>query len=289
MPPSTTNKRTITNDEWERSLSQIQVDKNDLNALVMNYLIVEGYKDAAEIFAKESSALDDMNSSDHANNGANHGGENQNVSESSTTTTTTAAAASSTTTMTHQHQLDTITDRVHIRNLILQQGKIEEAIDRVNDLNPEILENNPQLFFKLQQQQLIELIRSGDLDGALAFAMEELAPRGEENAQFLNEIEKTMSLLAFENWRDCPMGHLMNQSQRIRTASDLNSAILESQCQERCPKLPNLLKFLIWAQRKLDERVVFPKMINVQTGELSQVGESSSSSSDPTAPSRLVL
>ena len=40
----------------------------------------------------------------------------------------------------------------------------------MNDLNPEILDTNPRLFFHLQQQRLIELIRSGDLDAALDFA-----------------------------------------------------------------------------------------------------------------------
>ena len=45
----------------------------------------------------------------------------------------------------------------------------------------QILDTNPQLFFHLQQQRLIELIRNGKVDEALEFAQEELAPRGEEN------------------------------------------------------------------------------------------------------------
>jgi hypothetical protein len=45
----------------------------------------------------------------------------------------------------------------------------------------QILDTNPQLFFHLQQQRLIELIRSGKVEEALEFAQEELAPRGEEN------------------------------------------------------------------------------------------------------------
>ena len=45
----------------------------------------------------------------------------------------------------------------------------------------QILDTDPQLFFHLQQQRLIELIRSGDINRALEFAQEELAPRGEEN------------------------------------------------------------------------------------------------------------
>lgn len=45
----------------------------------------------------------------------------------------------------------------------------------------QILDTNPQLFFLLQQQKLIELIRNGKTEEALEFAQEELAPRGEEN------------------------------------------------------------------------------------------------------------
>lgn len=96
----------------------------------------------------------------------------------------------------------------------VQNGNVEDAIEKVNDLNPEvqcfyiscvnschsllwcikesksdsssnpclqILDTNPELFFHLQQQRLIELIRQGKTDEALEFAQEELAPRGEEN------------------------------------------------------------------------------------------------------------
>lgn len=48
----------------------------------------------------------------------------------------------------------------------------------------QILDTNPQLFFHLQQQRLIELIRNGKVEEALEFAQEELAPRGEENVSF---------------------------------------------------------------------------------------------------------
>lgn len=48
-------------------------------------------------------------------------------------------------------------------------------------VSAQILDTNPQLFFHLQQQRLIELIRNGKVEEALEFAQEELAPRGEEN------------------------------------------------------------------------------------------------------------
>ena len=63
----------------------------------------------------------------------------------------------------------------------MQRGEVTEAMDRVNDLNPEILEHDSRLFFHLQQQRLIELIRQKEVDKALLFAQEYLAPLGEEN------------------------------------------------------------------------------------------------------------
>lgn len=50
----------------------------------------------------------------------------------------------------------------------------------------QILDTNPELYFHLQQQKLIELIRSGKIEEALEFAQEELAPRGEENVHLLS-------------------------------------------------------------------------------------------------------
>jgi hypothetical protein len=50
----------------------------------------------------------------------------------------------------------------------------------------QILDTNPELYFHLQQQKLIELIRMGKIEEALEFAQEELAPRGEENVPLLS-------------------------------------------------------------------------------------------------------
>jgi hypothetical protein len=66
---------------------------------------------------------------------------------------------------------------------------VKEAFVDLCLLNPyadldecmQILDMNPQLYFHLQQQKLIELIREGKTNEALEFAQEELAPRGEEN------------------------------------------------------------------------------------------------------------
>ncbi|KAI5004098.1 hypothetical protein ZWY2020_031341 [Hordeum vulgare] len=199
-----TSKKVVTRDEWEGKLRDAKIRKEDMNRLVMNFLVTEGLVDAAHRFRLESGTQPEID-------------------------------------------LATITDRMEVKKAV-QSGNVLEAVERINDLNPTILDTNPELYFHLQQQKLIELIRVGKIPEALEFAQEELAPRGEENEAFLEEIEKTVALLVFEDVKNCPYGELLDVSQRLKTASEVNAAILTSQSHEKDPKLPSLLKMLIWTQ-----------------------------------------
>ncbi|QRW27219.1 STE/STE11 kinase [Rhizoctonia solani] len=48
------SKRTFDQAEWEAKLKEAQVSKDDLNRIVMDYLVTEGYKSAADEFCKEA-------------------------------------------------------------------------------------------------------------------------------------------------------------------------------------------------------------------------------------------
>ncbi|EFJ43540.1 hypothetical protein VOLCADRAFT_65822 [Volvox carteri f. nagariensis] len=224
MVPQAGSRKHIPLDAWESKLAAVRVPKDDMNKLIMNFLVTEGYVEAARMFAKESGTAPGVN-------------------------------------------LDAITDRMEVRRA-LQSGDVEAAVARVNDLDPEILESQPKLFFHLQQQRLIELIRAGNVESALDFAQENLAPLAEENAEFLEELERTVALLAFEDTNASPVGDLMDVAQRQKTASELNAAILQSQAQEREPRLPLLLKLLLWAQAQLDERATYPRINDIVTAQL---------------------
>ncbi|KAK9831983.1 hypothetical protein WJX81_005914 [Elliptochloris bilobata] len=218
------DRRRIQLSEWKRKLDAVKIQKEDTNKLIMNFLVTEGYVEAAHTFELESGTPPGVD-------------------------------------------LGAISDRMEIRRAV-QRGNVEEAIERVNDLNPEILEEKHQLSFHLQQQRLIELVREGRTEEALEFAQEYLAPRGEEHPAFLGELERTVALLAFEDARSCPVADLMDIAQRQKTASELNAAILASQCQEREPRLPGLLKMLVWAQDHLDEKLIYPRINDLVSGEL---------------------
>ncbi|KAF5943754.1 hypothetical protein HYC85_017831 [Camellia sinensis] len=55
-----TSKKVITKEEWEKKLNDVQLRKEDMNKLVMNFLVTEGYVDAAEKFRMESGTEPDI-------------------------------------------------------------------------------------------------------------------------------------------------------------------------------------------------------------------------------------
>merc|ERR1712154_676081 len=116
-------------------------------------------------------------------------------------------------------------NRIKIRDCI-QAGKISEATALVHQLHPELLDGDRYLFFHLQQQQLIELIRESRVEDAIRFSSEQLAERGEEDPSVLEELERTMALLAFEEPMNSPFADLLSHSHRQKVASELNSSLL---------------------------------------------------------------
>lgn len=183
----------------------------------MDYLVIEGYKSAAEEFSQEAGLPPPVD-------------------------------------------FESIESRMNIREAI-QRGDVEDAIMRMNDLNPEILDTNPALYFRLQQQKLIEYIRHNRVAEALQFAQEELAPRGEESPEFLSELERTMALLVFDSASaPAAISELLSPAQRVKTAGEVNAAILESSSQGKEAKLVGLLKLLSWGEAMLSERAEFPRV-----------------------------
>lgn len=61
-----------------------------------------------------------------------------------------------------------------------------------------------------------------------------------------------MALLAFEDTRNSPVADLMDISQRQKTASELNAAILSSQCQVSKSPMEWLPPEIISAVQKLE-------------------------------------
>ncbi|KAG7472361.1 hypothetical protein MATL_G00108040 [Megalops atlanticus] len=215
----------ITKDEWMDKLNNVHIQRADMNRLIMNYLVTEGFKEAAEKFRMESGIEPSVD-------------------------------------------LDSLDERIKIREMILK-GQIQEAIALINSLHPELLDTNRYLYFHLQQQHLIELIRLRETEAALEFAQTQLAEQGEESRECLTEMERTLALLAFDNPEDSPFGDLLNMMQRQKVWSEVNQAVLDYENRESTPKLAKLLKLLLWAQNELDQKKVkYPKMTDLSKGTI---------------------
>lgn len=109
----------------------------------------------------------------------------------------------------------------------------------------------------------------GDIEKVLEFAQSELSARGEENPEFLEELEQSLALLAFEDPTTSPYADLLKTSQRLKLVSELNSALLASQDQETTSRLSVLMKLVLWAQDQLQKKgLTFPKLTNIASGKL---------------------
>ncbi|KAF3510643.1 hypothetical protein F2Q69_00002676 [Brassica cretica] len=154
-------------------------------------------------------------------------------------------------------------------SVAIKAGDLNFAKEELSAFKPEILRN-----FHLLKQQFIELIREERHNDAFDFAQLHLKPFHEDMA-FLKQVEEVMSLLVFENISTCPVKDFLGESQWLKTASEVNAAILSSfgkvcyVCELIGPKLQRLLKKLTLNQKQLDERAYeYPRMSDMSTGEL---------------------
>lgn len=251
-------RKIYSDDEWEKVVNDMNVSFHDLNSLIMNYLVVEGYQDAAQKFAREakvnleSSGLQNI-SLPYSSDGASD-----------------------------QAVFNSVHDRMVIRHLI-HTGQIQPAIEKINDVDPELLDTHGDLHFALLRLQLIELIRAcnypstlpknhpliavaapGCIDPALEFATTHLARRAPANPKFLADLELTMALLCFppDDKALVPeLRNLMDVKLRQSVAREVNTTILARQGVAGEAKITNLVKLLAWGEQELaKESVVFPHL-----------------------------
>lgn len=173
------------------SYDGLNLTRQEINRLILEYLVVEGYKDAAEKFSRETGLCEPLRE--------------MRVSGES------------------------LVNRMWIREAVLRR-QIEEVIDTVNRLWPELLDKNPFIYFQLRQLQMLELIRNRRLEDALIFAQSYLADpvlkRLSEHPQLLCEMQNTMALLAFDDPAQSIYGRLLGPQHAELVAGALNRAIL---------------------------------------------------------------
>ncbi|KAI4206000.1 MAG: hypothetical protein LQ348_001121 [Seirophora lacunosa] len=212
---STTSTATPSKLSFERRVEDVKLSKSDLNTVVMDYLISEGYPSAAQKFASEANI--------HPTSGVN-----------------------------------SIQERIEVREAI-HSGDIQNAIERINELNPLLLERDHSLHFALLRCQLVEMIRkcplhSDDPEPAINFAEKELAPRAPTNPQFLHELECTMTLLIYEHDKlPSDLATMLEPAFRKDLAQRVNEALLKEQGERTKAKLFDLVRLRAWSEHKARE------------------------------------
>ncbi|TKA32612.1 hypothetical protein B0A54_15601 [Friedmanniomyces endolithicus] len=193
-------------------------NKSDINWVIMDYLVSEGYPGAAEKFAQETNLPGPVDN-------------------------------------------ESIRERVRVRNAI-HGGRLDEAIELINEIDPEILDNNHLLHFHLLQLQLIEIIRTvlakpgsspaaTDFLPAIKFATEQLSPRAPTDPKYQQALERTMALMIFPPEKMTPeFKELLDEELRRKVAVEVNRAILESRGERSEAKIRQLIKARAWAEQE---------------------------------------
>jgi hypothetical protein len=200
------------NNKQEQRTQASLLKRSKMNELIMDYLVHEGFKEAAERFREEAGIEPKM-------------------------------------------PTETMDRRIEIRQLI-EDGNIIQGQSLINKYYPELLDNNRDLYFRLQQQHLIELIRKQKIDDVLAYVHDQLRI---DELRDLSEMERTLALLAYENPDKSPYAGLLEESHRLQLASELNDIILQETTGSIEPtktRLIDLMKLLYWTQNELEKKKI---------------------------------
>ncbi|KAJ3475033.1 hypothetical protein NLG97_g9602 [Lecanicillium saksenae] len=211
---------------FERRVDDIKSPKSDINALILDYLTMEGYPNAAAKFSKEANLQpqQDMASIRARQEIQNciHSGNIQSAIET-------------------LNELDPdILDADKALHFSLLRLQLVELIRACN-------------------------ATGGDISPALKFATEQLGPRAPTNPKFLEELEKTMALLLFPpETLEPSLAALLNPELRRDAADSVNRAILERQSTRREAAIRQLVKMRAWAESAARERgVSLPERLDV--------------------------
>lgn len=221
----------VSNQAWvQENLTSMQLKRSEMNELIMDYLVREGFKEAAETFREEAG----IEMTDLRLGGALGS--------------------------------DMMDERIKIKQLI-ERGDILEAQSLINQHYPELLDSHGNLYFKLQQQHLIELIRQQRINDVLSYVHDHLSL---EDSRDLSEMEKTLALLAYEDPDKSPYANLLKDARRLQLASEINEIIIQETIgggEASKPRLVTLLKLLLWTQSELERKKIrFPKMTDLVNG-----------------------
>ncbi|KAI9883578.1 MAG: hypothetical protein M1823_004652 [Watsoniomyces obsoletus] len=213
---STTATATPVRQPFERRVEEVKVSKREINGVVMEYLVHEGFPSSAKQFAIEA------------------GMEPKEDIES----------------IRVRVEIRTAIYQGDIQNAIT---KINEVGYQILDQNPSL--HFALLRLQLVELiRPCMASPNGDIAPALTFAQTVLAPRAPSNPEFLEDLEQTMALLIFPP-EDLarPLAGLLDPELRKSVAERVNTALLKNEGARREARLRKLFALRAWVEKRLRE------------------------------------
>ncbi|GAO17384.1 hypothetical protein UVI_02039030 [Ustilaginoidea virens] len=222
---STTSTATPNRHNFELRVREVKSPKSDINALLLDYLTMEGYPNAAARFSKEA------NLQPHQDSGSIRSRQN-------------------------------IQNHIHSGNIQAAIEELNELDPAILDEDKALhfLLLRLQLVELIRSCNATE-----DISPALKFATEQLGPRAPTNPSFLEDLERTMALLLFPSDALEPrLAALLDPQLRLAAADSVNKAILEKQSARREAAIRHLVKLRVWAENTAREKgVSLPSQLDI--------------------------
>ncbi|KAI9679285.1 MAG: hypothetical protein M1817_005305 [Caeruleum heppii] len=198
---------------FERRVEAIKPSKTDINFVIMDYLINEGYPAAAKRFAVEANIqpTEDVGSIEE------------------------------------RVKIRNAVQRGEIQKAI---EMINDFNPQILDTDPSL--HFALLRLQLVELiRVCVKSPNADITPALNFATTELAPRAPTDPDFLEDLERTMALLIFPPDNLAPqLAAILDPSLRSSVGNRVNEAILLSQGRRREARIRSLVRVRAWAEQK---------------------------------------
>ncbi|KAK6224156.1 hypothetical protein LQW54_000304 [Pestalotiopsis sp. IQ-011] len=213
---------------FTRQVEGVKAPKSDINALILDYLTLAGYPNAAKKFSAEANLppqQDDL-------------------------------------TIERRQRIQSAIHRGDIAEAISDLNEMDpEILDADNALHFALL--RLQLVELIRQ---CNASPGRDINPALEFATTQLGPRAPTNPQFLEDLEKTMALVVFSHDSlDPSLAALLQPELRRQVADMVNKAILERDTNRRDAAIRHLVQMRTWSEEtvKNEQRVDIPDHIDL--------------------------
>ncbi|KAI4295020.1 hypothetical protein MLD38_040710 [Melastoma candidum] len=126
-----------------------------------------------------------------------------------------------------QDILYALSQRKTLRQLI-RNGEVDATFSKLKEWYPQVVEDDKSaVCFLLHCQKFIELVRIGALVEAVNYGRGQLA-KFFGMVEFEELVRDCVTLLAYEQPRDCAVGYLLDESQREVVADMVNAVILST-------------------------------------------------------------